>query len=116
MYKLFGESDRTQDFYLKELDELRLQLEEKTMFLRDDKPWILYFNSDRYLSEDVKQKIFDFGWEGILHPKHCPDMSPTDYHIFQKLQFAFNTTVRRCLAVKGHLIDKFISIADIHAV
>lgn len=94
MYKLLGEQDRTEEFYLRELDELRLQLQEKTEFLREDKPWILYHNRDTYVSEAVKEKVHAFGWEEMLHPKHCPDISPTDYHVFQKLQFAFNTTVR----------------------
>lgn len=94
MYKLVGEHNRTKEVYLNELDELRVVLEEKTAFLRDEKkPWILYHNRDNYLCEEVHQKINEFGWEEMLHPKHCPDLSPTDYHVLQKFQFAFNTTL-----------------------
>lgn len=93
MYKLLGENDRTKEFYVSELDELRLQVEEKTAFLREDKPWILYHNRDTYLCDEVSDKVSSFGWEQLLHPKHCPDISPTDFHVMQKFQLAFNTTL-----------------------
>lgn len=93
MFKLLGESDRNKEFYLAELDELRVQVEEKTAFLREDKPWILYHNRNTYLCDEVTEKVSGFGWEQMLHPENCPDISPTDYHVFQKFQFAFNTTL-----------------------
>lgn len=98
MYKLVPESSRTKEKYLEELTELQMKLvqeEERTEFFRDEeKPWILYHNRDTYLSEEVNEKIAnEFGWEQIIHPKNCPDLSPTDFHIFQKFQFAFNTTL-----------------------
>lgn len=93
MYKLLDEEDRSTENYLCELDELRILLDEKAVLAQDDKPWILYHNSDTYFLDLVTQKVSGFGWEQLLHPKHSPDISPTDYQIFQKFQFAFNTTL-----------------------
>lgn len=93
MYKLLGEDVRTKEFYIQELDELRQALEDRTQFLVEDKPWILYHNRNTFLSDESTEKIDSFGWEQMLHPSNCPDMSPTDYQVFQKFQFAFNTTL-----------------------
>lgn len=110
MYKLIPENSRTKEVYMNELDELRVELEEKTAFLRDEeKPWILYHNRDTYLCDEVNHKVqVEFGWEQLLHPKHCPDLSPTDYHVFQKFQFAFNTTLfTRLEEVEEHCFKYF---------
>lgn len=107
MSRLLGESERTKEVYLRELDDLRQSLEEKTCFLREDKPWILYHNRDTYLYDEVKDKVQAFGWEEMLHPKYCPDISPTDYHVFQKFQLAFNTTTFTQLEEVQEFVTKY---------
>lgn len=96
-HKLFKEEENTKENYLNELNEVQLVLREKTEFLREDKPWIFQHNCgrfDRY--EEVAERLQTFGWEQKHMPEHSPDISPTDYHVFQKLQMGVNTTVSDC--------------------
>lgn len=90
MYKLIGENVLGRDLYLNELDELRAEVLDRGFIKQTP---ILYNNSARYLDETVNAKIASFGWEQIVHPKYAPDLSPTDYQILAKLQYAFNTTL-----------------------
>lgn len=93
MYKLLGEENRTQEYYLEALDELKAQvMDQTTNPVQPDKPWILFSNRNHFYCNRVKEKLIDFGWEHLMNPQNSPDIDPTVYHILQKFQLAFNTT------------------------
>lgn len=91
-YKLVGPNMLSNEFYLQELDEVHKEVE-NNCFCSEELPFILYHNSDEYLSREVNRRVHAFGWEQMVHPHQCPDISPTDYMVLAKFQQAFNTTI-----------------------
>lgn len=88
-YKLIGEKSFSPDDYLLELTHLRSELAEKRPLL-DQSRIIIHHNSTQHLTEEVNQEIRSLGWEQIFHPKLCPDFSPTNYCLFQNLQYSLH--------------------------
>lgn len=86
-YKLKESGSLTMDNYIK--DELQYLLDN----LKRSRPTtcsskvIIHHNSTYHLSEVVNECIQEMDWEQIFHPKQCPDISPTNYCLFQNLQY-----------------------------
>ncbi|GFW13839.1 histone-lysine N-methyltransferase SETMAR [Trichonephila clavipes] len=34
----------------------------------------------------TRQKLWELGWEVLMHPPYSPDLAPSDYHLFIVLQ------------------------------
>ncbi|GFX18954.1 histone-lysine N-methyltransferase SETMAR [Trichonephila clavipes] len=38
------------------------------------------------MSAVARQKLWEPGWEVLMHPPYSPDLAPSDYHLFLALQ------------------------------
>ncbi|GFX81925.1 histone-lysine N-methyltransferase SETMAR [Trichonephila clavipes] len=43
-------------------------------------------NATSHTSLVSRQKLWELGWEVLMHPPHSPDLAPNDYHLFLVLQ------------------------------
>lgn len=54
--------------------------------------WILHRNNSiSGVNTYCPETLAELGWSTMLHPLHCPDLSPTDFHVFLKFLSALNT-------------------------
>lgn len=69
---------------------------------------ILHDNARSHLHTSVSSVFDENGWEILPHPPYSPDMSPSDYDLFQKLKeplrgvrfkdlTTLNNAVSRCI-------------------
>lgn len=76
------------ELYRKQLQGLYEEMSGQGMIEEREK-WILHRNRDEAVH--CPETVASFGWSEMLHPPNCPDISPTDYHLFMKYLAAFNT-------------------------
>ncbi|GFU34347.1 mariner Mos1 transposase [Trichonephila clavipes] len=43
-------------------------------------------NARQHSSVVTRQKLWELGWEVLMHPPYCPDLAPSDYDLFLTLQ------------------------------
>ncbi|GFX78241.1 histone-lysine N-methyltransferase SETMAR [Trichonephila clavipes] len=43
-------------------------------------------NATPHTSVVTHQKLWELGWEVVMHPPYSPDLAPNDYHLFLSLQ------------------------------
>ena len=56
----------------------------------------------------TRQKLRELGWEMLMHPPYSPDISPSDYHLFQSMQKSlYGTTLTSRKICKNYLIQFF---------
>uniref|UniRef100_A0A1Q3EUR0 Putative transposase n=1 Tax=Culex tarsalis TaxID=7177 RepID=A0A1Q3EUR0_CULTA len=48
-----------------------------------------YGVTDPAARQELKTILSGIGWEMLRHPVHSPDIDPTDYHVFQLMQYGF---------------------------
>lgn len=114
MYKLIGDNMRSRDHYEREIDELKAELEDNPSIVGSDGGGpILYHNSDRYLDEEINAKIANYGWEQVIHPKLCPDLTPTDYKILQNFQYTYNCTLFSQLEQVEEFVFKYFESKNV---
>ncbi|GFX22363.1 histone-lysine N-methyltransferase SETMAR [Trichonephila clavipes] len=39
------------------------------------------------MSVTTRQKLWELGWEVLMHPSYSPDLAPSDHHLFFALQY-----------------------------
>ena len=60
----------------------------------------------------TRQTLLQFGWEVLIPPPYSPDISPSDFHLFQSLQNSVNGKNFNSLkTVKNHL-EQFFAQKD----
>ncbi|GFX67608.1 histone-lysine N-methyltransferase SETMAR [Trichonephila clavipes] len=47
-------------------------------------------NARLHASVVTSQKLWDLGWEVLMHPPYSPDLAPSDYHLFLAFQNFFS--------------------------
>lgn len=85
-YKFNDQRRLTKDNYIEEIKTLIEELKSK----RSKQPlerFIIHHNTIDHLSPENNQFIQELGWEQIYHTKSSPDLSPTNYCLFQYLQY-----------------------------
>ncbi|GFY10568.1 histone-lysine N-methyltransferase SETMAR [Trichonephila clavipes] len=72
------------DLYCQQLDRLKLAIEQKFANRRG-----VVFHQDNVrpkTSVVTRQKLWELGWEVLMHPSYSPDLAPRDKHLFLALQ------------------------------
>ena len=77
--------------YCSQLDQLKAALHEKRLELVNRKHIIFHQDNTRpHVSLMTRQKLFQLGWEVLIHPLYSPDIAPSDFHLFRSLQNSLN--------------------------
>ncbi|GFS64394.1 histone-lysine N-methyltransferase SETMAR [Trichonephila clavipes] len=81
------------DLYCQQLDRLKLGIDQKRPELANRRGVVFHLDNARpYTSVVTHQKLWELGWEALMHPSYSPDLAPNDHHLF--------------LALENFLIDK----------
>ncbi|GFX27553.1 histone-lysine N-methyltransferase SETMAR [Trichonephila clavipes] len=75
------------DLYCEQLDHLKLATDQKRPELVNRRGAVFHQDNVRPQTSVVtRQKLWELGWEVLMHPQYSPDLSPNDYHLFLILQ------------------------------
>ncbi|KOC64354.1 Histone-lysine N-methyltransferase SETMAR, partial [Habropoda laboriosa] len=73
--------------YCHEINKMHKKLKDLCPILVNLKGSILLHNNARpHVSQITVQKLNELGYETLPHPSYSPDLSPTDYHLFNHLE------------------------------
>ncbi|GFX32867.1 mariner Mos1 transposase [Trichonephila clavipes] len=75
------------DFYCQQLDRLKPATDPKRPELANRRGSVLYQdNAPPHTSVVTRQKLWELGWEVLMHPPYSPDLAPNDYYLFLVFQ------------------------------
>ncbi|GFU82721.1 histone-lysine N-methyltransferase SETMAR [Trichonephila clavipes] len=75
------------DLYCQQLDRLKLETDQKWPELADRRGVVFHQDNTRSRTSAVTLlKLWELGWEALMHPAYSPNLAPSDYHLFLKLQ------------------------------
>lgn len=74
----------TANLYCQQLQRLSEKLSE--MRPRHGKIRFLHDNARPHVAKITRQKLLDLNFEVLPHPPYSPDLAPSDYHLFRKLE------------------------------
>ena len=81
-----GQSLNT-NLYCQQLTRLKKAIDEKRPELANRKGVVFHqVNARPHISLTTRQKLRELGWEVISHQPYSPDLAPSDYHLFKRLQ------------------------------
>ncbi|GFV64570.1 histone-lysine N-methyltransferase SETMAR [Trichonephila clavipes] len=73
--------------YSHPLDRLKLLSDQKRSELANRRGVVFHQdNAKPQTSVVTRQKLWELGWEVLVHPPYIPDLAPNDYHLFLALQ------------------------------
>ncbi|GFW37760.1 histone-lysine N-methyltransferase SETMAR [Trichonephila clavipes] len=65
-------------------------------------------NARPHSSVVTRQKLWELGWEVVMHPPYSPDLEPSDYDLFLTLQnFLRDKKLRLSEECENQLLDSF---------
>ncbi|GFY30884.1 putative DD34D transposase [Trichonephila clavipes] len=65
------------------MDRLKLAIGQKRPELANRKCVVIHQNNARsHASLVTRQKLWELGWEVLMHPPYSPDLAPSDCHLF----------------------------------
>uniref|UniRef100_A0A0N5CBG6 Histone-lysine N-methyltransferase SETMAR n=1 Tax=Strongyloides papillosus TaxID=174720 RepID=A0A0N5CBG6_STREA len=77
----------TVDRCCKEEEEMRKKLSVlKPALVNKRGPILLHDNAKPHVSKTTMQKFKKLGYETLSHSPYLPDLFPTDYHLFKRLE------------------------------
>ncbi|KOC58919.1 Histone-lysine N-methyltransferase SETMAR, partial [Habropoda laboriosa] len=86
-----------------EIDKMHKKLKDLCPILVNLKgPTLLHDNARPHVSQITVQKLNELGYETLPHPPYSPDLSPTDYHLFNHLE---NFLREKNLKTQAEFID-----------
>ncbi|GFX12538.1 putative DD34D transposase [Trichonephila clavipes] len=75
------------DIYCQRLDTLKLEIDQKQPKLANRRGVMFHQdNAKPHTSVVTRQKLWELGWEFLMHPPYSLDLTPNDYHLFLLLQ------------------------------
>ncbi|GFW92805.1 putative DD34D transposase [Trichonephila clavipes] len=75
------------DIYCQPLDRLKLVTDQKWPELANRRSVMFHQDNARpHTSVVTRQKLWELGWEVLMHPPYSPNLAPNDYHLFLALQ------------------------------
>ncbi|GFS92862.1 mariner Mos1 transposase [Trichonephila clavipes] len=75
------------DLYCQQLDRLKLEIDQKRPELTNRRGVVFHQeNARKHTSVVTRQKLWEFGWEVLIHPPYSPDLAPSDYSLFLAFQ------------------------------
>ncbi|GFY12992.1 histone-lysine N-methyltransferase SETMAR [Trichonephila clavipes] len=82
---LYGQTLNS-DVYCQRLDRLKLAIDQKRPELANRRGVVFHQDNARpHTSVVTPQKLWELGWEVLMHPPHSPNLAPSDYHLFLAL-------------------------------
>ncbi|GFY11827.1 mariner Mos1 transposase [Trichonephila clavipes] len=83
---LYGQTLNS-DIYCQQLDCLKLAIVQKRPELANRRGVAFHQDNARPPTSVVtRQKLWELGWEVLMHPPYSPDLEPSDYHLFLALK------------------------------
>ncbi|GFV35923.1 mariner Mos1 transposase [Trichonephila clavipes] len=73
------------DLYSQQLDHLKLAIDLKRPESANRRGVFHQDNARLHTSVVTLQKLWELGWEVLMHPPYSPDLAPSDYHFFLAL-------------------------------
>ncbi|GFX22082.1 histone-lysine N-methyltransferase SETMAR [Trichonephila clavipes] len=74
------------DLYCQQLDHMKLAIEQKWLEFTNRRGVGFHQDNARpHTSVVTRQKLWDLDWKVLMHPPYCPDLAPSDYHLFLAL-------------------------------
>ena len=92
-YELFKPGQTvTTELYWQQFTKVNKKIEEKRSYTGKGKHSVklLHDNTRLYVGKSVKDTLKALGWEIVSHPAYSPDIAPTDFHLFRKMQNEFS--------------------------
>ncbi|GFV44298.1 histone-lysine N-methyltransferase SETMAR [Trichonephila clavipes] len=69
------------------MNRLKLAINQKRPELAKRRGVVFHQDNARpHTSVVTRQKLWELGWEVLMHPPYSPDLTPSDYHLFPALQ------------------------------
>ena len=90
-YELLGNQMINPNKYCPQLDQIKAALDENHLELINIKCIIFHQDNERpHVSLMTRQKLLQLGWETLIYPPYSLDITPSDFHLFQSLQYSLN--------------------------
>ncbi|GFV99515.1 mariner Mos1 transposase [Trichonephila clavipes] len=75
------------DIYCQQLNPLKLAIDQKRPELANRRGVEFHEDNARtHTSVVTCQKLWELGWEVLMHPPYSPELAPSDYHLFPTLK------------------------------
>ncbi|GFW03580.1 transposase [Trichonephila clavipes] len=75
------------DLYCQQLDRFKLATDQKRPNLANRRGVVFHQdNPTPHTSVVIRQKLWELGWEVLMHPPYSPDLAPSDCYLFLALQ------------------------------
>ncbi|GFV50552.1 histone-lysine N-methyltransferase SETMAR [Trichonephila clavipes] len=75
------------DLYCQQMDRLKPVIDQKRPELANRRGVVFHQDNARPHTFVLnRQKIWELGWEILMHPPYSPDLAPSDYYLFLALQ------------------------------
>ena len=99
--------------YWSQLDQLKVVLNKKRPEIVKRKCTIFHQDNARpHVSLMTRQKLFQLGWEVLIHPLYSPDIASLDFHLFQSSQNTLNGKNFNSLEDCKRHLEQFFSQKD----
>jgi histone-lysine N-methyltransferase SETMAR len=72
--------------YCETLKKLRWAIHNKRRGMVTRRVCLLQDNARLHIARATHELLQSFKWEVLPHPRHSPDLAPSDYHLFSKLK------------------------------
>ena len=73
---------------------------------------LFHDNARPHVGKPVKDTLIALGWEVLPHPVYSPDISPTDFHLFRKMQNELSDVRFKTFKEVQKWVDDFLALQD----
>lgn len=104
----------TADRYCHQLMQVNQEIEKKRPFSGKGKRPVklLHDNARPHVGKPVKDTLLALGWEAVPHPAYSPDLAPSDYHLFRKMQNDLSDVRFKTFEEVEKWVAKFLTSQD----
>jgi histone-lysine N-methyltransferase SETMAR len=83
--------------YCATLRRLRYAIQNRRWGLLSSGVMLLHDNARPHAAARTQAMLQEFGWEDFEHPAYSPDLAPSDFHLFPKIEgiFGWQTLQKR---------------------
>lgn len=99
----------TSDVYCNQLERMHQKLKVlHPAIVNRNIPILLHDNARPHVAKQTLQKVNDLGYEILPHPAYSPDLSPTDYYLFQALHYFLSGKVFNSYDTVKQVFEEFV--------
>ena len=104
----------TADRHRQQLLRLNEEIVQKRAFTGKGKRPVklLHDNARPHVGKPVKDTLMALGWEVLPHPAYSPDIAPTDFHLFRKMQNELSDVRFKTFEEVHKWVDDFLASQD----